>query len=49
MFLIVSERIHLENSALYSSVKGLGAFVVSRFAEGGAIEINEDMSEMYWG
>jgi archaellum biogenesis ATPase FlaH len=31
------------------NVKGLRAFVVSRFAQGGAIEINEEMSEMYWG
>jgi len=30
-------------------VKGLRAFVVSRFSHGGSIEINEDMSEMYWG
>jgi archaellum biogenesis ATPase FlaH len=30
-------------------VKGLRAHVVSRFSEGGAIEINDDMSEMYWG
>ena len=30
-------------------VKGLRAFVVSRFSEGGSIEINEEMSEMYWG
>lgn len=31
------------------NVKGLRAFVVSRFSGGGAIEINEEMSEMYWG
>ena len=31
------------------NVKGLRAFVVSRFSEGGSIEINSDMSEMYWG
>jgi len=31
------------------NVKGLRAFVVSRFSEGGSIEINEEMSEMYWG
>ena len=31
------------------NVKGLRAFIVSRFAEGGSIEINEEMSEMYWG
>ena len=31
------------------NVKGLRAFVVSRFSEGGAIEINDEMSEMYWG
>lgn len=30
-------------------VKGLRAFVVSRFSEGGSIEINDEMSEMYWG
>ena len=31
------------------NVKGLRAFVVSRFSKGGAIDINEEMSEMYWG
>lgn len=31
------------------TVKGLKAFVVSRFSEGGSIEINDEMSEMYWG
>jgi hypothetical protein len=31
------------------NVKGLRAFVVSRFSEGGSIEINDEMSEMYWG
>lgn len=31
------------------NVKGLRGFVVSRFSQGGAIEINEEMSEMYWG
>lgn len=36
-------------SKVYIQVKGLKAFVVSRFSEGGAIEINDEMSEMYWG
>jgi len=32
------------------NVKGLKAFIVSRFApQGGEIIINDDMSEMYWG
>jgi hypothetical protein len=31
------------------NIKGLRAFVVSRFSEGGSIEINDEMSEMYWG
>jgi len=31
------------------NVKGLRAFIVSRFSEGGSIEINDEMSEMYWG
>lgn len=36
-------------SKVYIQVKGLKAFVVSRFSEGGAIVINDEMSEMYWG
>ncbi|HAQ21143.1 MAG TPA: hypothetical protein DCR40_18200 [Prolixibacteraceae bacterium] len=31
------------------NVKGLRAFVLSRFSEGGSLEINDEMSEMYWG
>jgi Predicted ATP-dependent serine protease len=31
------------------NVKGLRAFVTGRFAKGGAIDINDEMSEMYWG
>lgn len=31
------------------NIKGLRAFVTSRFSQGGLIEINEEMSEMYWG
>lgn len=31
------------------NVRGLKAFVVSRFSQGGSIDINEEMSEMYWG
>lgn len=31
------------------NVKGLRAFVTGRFSKGGSIEINEEMSEMYWG
>lgn len=31
------------------NVKGLQAFVVSRFSKGGSIVINDEMSEMYWG
>jgi len=35
---------------VYVHVKGLKAFVVSRFApQGGEITISEDLSEMYWG
>lgn len=30
------------------NVKGLRAFVVSRFSEGGSININDEMSKMYW-
>ena len=36
-------------SKVYIQVKGLKAFVVSRFSEGVAIVINDEMSEMYWG
>ena len=42
-------RMAKKMAKVFIQVKGLRAFVVSRFAEGGAIEINEDMSEMYWG
>lgn len=31
------------------NVKGLRAFVTSRFSQGGSIVINDEMSEMYWG
>ena len=35
---------------VHINIKGLKAFVVSRFApQGGEIIINEEMSEMYWG
>mgnify|MGYP000716518989 CR=1 FL=1 len=35
---------------VYIQIRGLKAFVVSRFApQGGEITINEDLSEMYWG
>jgi len=30
-------------------IKGLRAFVTSRFSKGGTIDINDEKSEMYWG
>lgn len=45
-----SARMAKKLAKVYIHVKGLKAFVVSRFApQRGGITINEDLSEMYWG
>jgi archaellum biogenesis ATPase FlaH len=36
-------------SKVYIQVRGLRAFVTSRFSTGGELVINEEMSELYWG
>jgi predicted ATP-dependent serine protease len=36
-------------SKVYISVKGLRAFVVSRFSSGGELDIDPDKAELYWG
>lgn len=45
-----SARMAKKLAKVIINVKGLKAFVVSRFApQGGEITISEDMAEMYWG
>ena len=36
-------------SKVYVQVRGLKAFVTSRFSTGGELVINDEMSEIYWG
>jgi len=36
-------------SKVYVQVRGLKAFVTSRFSTGGELVINDEMSELYWG
>jgi archaellum biogenesis ATPase FlaH len=36
-------------SKVYVQVRGLKAFVTSRFSTGGELIINEEMSQLYWG
>ncbi len=36
-------------SKVYVQVRGLKAFVTSRFSAGGELVINDEMSELYWG
>ena len=45
-----SARMAKKLAKVHVNIKGLKAFVVSRFAQqGGEIVINDDLSEMYWG